>query len=123
MAQRPSRISRSSGNISFNNPSAPGIHNFRIRLSEPTEHQPNPLRVAFLEYQNAGLTLQHSSVIQENNNLRSRLSFLIQEINNLRSEVTELKDQMKVQEAALSISNREFEEFFLNGPFSVNDQP
>ncbi|CAG8571259.1 hypothetical protein C2G38_2192968 [Gigaspora rosea] len=125
MAQQPSRtrISRSSGNISFNNPSAPGIHNFRISLSESTEQQPNSLRVAFLEYQIARLTLQHSSVIQENNNLYSRLTSLTQENDNLRSKVAALKDQMEIQEVALSISNKEFFEEFFNEQFSVNGQP
>ncbi|CAG8803068.1 1821_t:CDS:1 [Dentiscutata erythropus] len=125
MTQRPSRISRSSGNISFNNPSAPGIHNFRIGLSESTEQQQNPLRAAFLENQISCLALQHYSVIQE---LHSRLSSLTQENDNLRSEVAALKDQMKIkeehmkiQEVALSISNKEFfEYFFPDGQFSVN---
>ncbi|CAG8834359.1 3944_t:CDS:1, partial [Racocetra persica] len=49
MSQQLRRTSRSSGNISFNNPSAPGIHNFRIGSSEPTEYQPDSLRNAFLE--------------------------------------------------------------------------
>ncbi|RIB15202.1 hypothetical protein C2G38_1597924 [Gigaspora rosea] len=96
MAQQPSRtrISRPSGNISFNNPSAPGIHNFRISLSESTEQQPNPLRVAFLEYQIACLN--------------SRLSSLTQENNNLRSEVATLKAQMETQEISHSISFEKF---------------
>ncbi|RIB15201.1 hypothetical protein C2G38_2143692 [Gigaspora rosea] len=121
MAQQPSRtrISRPSGNISFNNPSAPGIHNFRISLSESTGQQPNSLRVAFLEYQIACLTLQHTSVIQD---LHSRLSSLTQENGNLRSKIAALKDQMEIQEVALSISNKEFFEF-LNEQFSVNGQP
>ncbi|CAG8532277.1 9603_t:CDS:1 [Dentiscutata heterogama] len=130
MTQRPSRISRSSDDISFNNPSAPGIHNFRIGLSEPKEQQ-NPLRVAFLEYQISCLTLQHHSAIQENNSLHSQLSSLTQQNDNLRSEVAALKDQikikedqMKIQEVALSISNKEFfEEFFLNDQSSANGQP
>ncbi|CAG8808709.1 20901_t:CDS:1 [Racocetra persica] len=109
MAQRQRRTSRSSANISFNNPSAPGIHNFRLGSSERTEHQSDPLRNAFLEYQN-------SFVIQENNNLRSQLSSFIQEINNLRSQVTELQYQVEVQQVAITISNKEFiEEFSSNG--------
>ncbi|CAG8795958.1 25620_t:CDS:1, partial [Dentiscutata erythropus] len=71
MAQRQSKVSKFSSNISFNNQSAPDTHNFRTGPSEPTEHQPNPLQIAFLEYQIAELKLQHSFVIRENNNLRS----------------------------------------------------
>ncbi|CAG8776309.1 20516_t:CDS:2, partial [Dentiscutata erythropus] len=81
MAQRPSKVSKSSD--------------------------------ALFEYQISDLKVQNSLTIQENSKLRFQLSFLTQENDNLRSEVTALKDQMKVQEAALSISNREFEEFFL----------
>ncbi|CAG8762929.1 25457_t:CDS:1, partial [Dentiscutata erythropus] len=72
---RQSRTSKSSGNNSFNN----RIHNFRIGLSESTERQPNPLRIPFLEYRIADLTLQLSSVIQKNNDLT-------QENDNIRSE-------------------------------------
>ncbi|CAG8688951.1 4172_t:CDS:1 [Racocetra persica] len=115
MAQQQRRVSRSSGNISFNNPSAPGTHNFRIGSSEPTERQPDHLRIAFLEYQIADLKFQNSFVTQENHNLRSQHSFFIQEINNLRSQVTELQYQVKVQQVAISISNKEFiEEFSFN---------
>ncbi|CAG8632566.1 14013_t:CDS:1 [Racocetra fulgida] len=114
MAQQ-RRVSRSSANISFNNPSAPGTHNFRIGSSEPTEHQPDQLRVAFLEYQIADLKFQNSFVIQENNNLRSQLSSFIQEHNNLRSQVAALQDLVEVQQIAISISNKEFiEEFSFN---------
>ncbi|CAG8633424.1 9890_t:CDS:1, partial [Dentiscutata heterogama] len=113
MAQRQSRTSKSSNNISFNNPSAPGTHTFRIGPSEPTEHQLNPLQIAFLEYQIAELKLQHSFVIQENNNLRSQLSFLIQENNNLRSQAAALQDQVEIQQVV--ISNKEF-----IGEFSLN---
>ncbi|CAG8762925.1 25456_t:CDS:2, partial [Dentiscutata erythropus] len=106
--------SKSSSNISFNNPSAPGTHNFRIGPSEPTEHQPNPLQIAFLEYQFAELKLQHSLVVQENNNFRSQLSFLIQENSNLRSQAVALQVQVEIQQVV--ISNKDFiGEFSLNG--------
>ncbi|CAG8795875.1 6687_t:CDS:1 [Dentiscutata erythropus] len=101
---RQSKISRSSGSNSFNNPSAPGIHNFRIGLSESTERQHNPLRIPFLEYRIADLTLQLSSAIQENNNLRS--------------QVAALQDQLV---AVVSILNN-IEEFSNNDQPSVNEQ-
>ncbi|CAG8740252.1 3896_t:CDS:1, partial [Racocetra fulgida] len=115
----------SSGNISFNNPSAPGIHNFRIGSSEPTEHQPDPLRIAFLECQIAGLTSQYSSVIRENIDLRSenidlrsQLSFSIQKNKDLQTQVAELQYQVDVQQIAISIPDKEFiKEFSSN-----NDQ-
>ncbi|CAG8673828.1 14354_t:CDS:2, partial [Racocetra fulgida] len=77
------RTSRSSGNISSS------THTFRIRSSEPTEPQPDPLRNAILE-------CQISLVIQENNSLRSQLSSFIQENNNLRSQVAALQYQVEV---------------------------
>ncbi|CAG8571242.1 4209_t:CDS:2 [Gigaspora rosea] len=81
----------SSGNISFNNPPASGTHNFRIGHFEPTEHQPNPLQAAFLEYQIAELF---------------RSFFLIRENNNLRSQVAALQDQ--VVNSTGRISNKKF---------------
>ncbi|CAG8700576.1 7159_t:CDS:1, partial [Scutellospora calospora] len=99
-------------------PSAPGTHNFRIGSSENfTQHQPDSLRVAFLEYQIAELKLQLSFFIQENHSHRSQVVALQFQIAKLQLQVTELQFQVEVQQVAMSISNEEF-----MNQISANDQ-